>query len=179
MASMKARQNDRRCVATSEALEPDAPALRFVLDPDGILTLDLSGKLPGRGAWLSARRGALLTALKKGGFSRSFKAPARLPEGVTPEAYADQIGEHLLKRTLNQLGLARRAGQCLTGFEVVKAAVPKLIAYVTPSDAAADGVGKIKRVLEARGSAPHMVLCVDSAALSGAIALPVCVELTT
>ncbi|WP_370336244.1 DUF448 domain-containing protein [Parvularcula marina] len=177
MSANKSRQTDRRCVATGEAIPPGAPALRFVRDPQGVLTLDLSGKLPGRGAWLQAEAGFLERALKKGGFARSFKEGISLPDGMTPEAYAAEIRTQLTRRTLNQLGLARRAGQCLTGFEVVKAAVPKLIAYVTPSDAAPDGVGKILRTLEARGNAPHIELEPDSTALAEAIGSPGAVHL--
>lgn len=177
MVSSKPRHNDRRCVASGDALAPGALALRFVRDPDGVITLDLSGKLPGRGAWLRAERGLLLKALKKGAFARSLKESVRLREGLTPDAYAEEISTLLLKRALNQLGLARRAGQCLTGFEVVKAAVPKLIAYVTPKDAAADGVTKILRVLEAKGRAPHIAIDVESGPLAEAIGTPGAVHL--
>lgn len=146
-------------------------------DPEGVLTLDLSGKLPGRGAWLGADRGRLLKAIKKGAFARSFKEGVRLPEGLSPDDYADEVAHQLLKRTLNQLGLARRAGQCLTGFEVVKSAAPKLIAYLTPQDAAPDGVGKLARTVEARGSASHIVLKVDGVRLADSVGVPGAVHL--
>ena len=151
--------------------------MRFVRDPEGRLTLDLSGKLPGRGAWLGADRSLLLTAIKKGAFNRAFKEQTSLPEGVTAEAYAEEVTAQLERRALNQLGLARRAGQCLTGFEQVKSATPKLLAYVSPGDAAADGVMKIARTLEAAGKGIHISLNVDGAALGDAIGMPGAVHL--
>ena len=175
--SAKNRHNERRCIATGTLLPPAAPALRFVLDPAGILTLDLSGKLPGRGAWLSSDRQALMQALKKGAFSRSFRQTANLPEGLEASAYADQVEAGLKDRMLGQLGLARRVGECLTGFEVVKNAVPRLIAYVAPVDAAEDGVLKISRHLAAAGQARHITLSLPGDQIAEAIGSPGVVHL--
>ena len=168
----KTRHNDRRCVASRQDLPPGALALRFVRDPDGRLLVDLSEKLPGRGAWLSADRQALLDAIAQGAFARSFKAPAPLPNDRSVEGYADDIADALLLRAVNGLGLARKAGCLVAGFDKVRERVKTLRAYVTPVDAAADGVRKITSRLEANQKVPHIQLSLSGEALGRALGDP-------
>lgn len=140
-----ARHNDRRCIATGAALGPGDPAIRFVLSPDGTVVADLARKLPGRGAWTIASRGAVLTAAKKGLFSRAFRAKAALPQGEGADAFADRLGDDLADRALNALGLARRAGHLVIGYEKTRSALQKGDAsvYIHASDAAPDGVSRL------------------------------------
>ena len=101
----------RRCAVTRER-DYRARMIRFVISPDRIVTPDLLAKLPGRGIWLSARRDVLVTARTKGAFARAARGqvvvPADLVEGV-------QAG--LTRRVTELLGLARRAGQAVAGFQ--------------------------------------------------------------
>ncbi len=48
----------RRCAVTRVQSTPEK-LLRFAVAPDGTLMPDLSGRLPGRGIWLMARRDVL------------------------------------------------------------------------------------------------------------------------
>ena len=86
--------------------------LRFVLAPDRTVVPDLAARLPGRGIWLSARRDVLETARLRGAFARAAKGavsvPADLPLLVEPG---------LVRRVSELLGLARRAGQAVSGFQ--------------------------------------------------------------
>ncbi|WDI32655.1 RNA-binding protein [Hyphococcus flavus] len=140
--SGRRKQPERRCVATGEALTPQT-GLRFVLSPDGLLAPDFSGKLPGRGAWLSPNRAALEAAVKKGAFSRSFKAPATAPEGL-----ADRVEAGLTKAALSALGLARKAGEATTGFEKARAALERknVAVLINARDAGVDGKRKLARL---------------------------------
>ena len=47
--------NDRTCIVTRQAGEPDG-LLRFVVGPDMSVVPDLKRQLPGRGCWVSAER---------------------------------------------------------------------------------------------------------------------------
>ncbi|MBB4657992.1 DUF448 domain-containing protein [Parvularcula dongshanensis] len=163
----KTRHNDRRCIATGEALPPGALALRFVRGPGGAVVPDLRGSLPGRGAWIGASRARLVGAARKKAFSRAFKAPTEVP--AEPDAFADQVESLLRDQALRALGLARRAGVLHVGFEAVRERASKLSAYLTPLDASPDGVSKVKGRLAAAGQVPHIVLPVESDVLSGAI----------
>lgn len=101
----------RRCIVTRER-GPKEGMVRFVLGPDRALVPDLSGRLPGRGMWLSARADVLEMALARGGFARAARGPVGVPgdlPGLLRAGLESRIGE--------LLGLARRAGQAIAGFE--------------------------------------------------------------
>ncbi len=107
----------RRCIATGET-QPRAGLIRFVLSPDGIVTPDLSERLPGRGMWVSAQRNALETAIQKKLFSRAAKTQATIPEGLL-----ELVEDLLLKRVIDLISLARRNGSAICGFEKTKGAL--------------------------------------------------------
>ncbi len=52
--------------------EPHA-LIRFVASPDGVVVADLKGRLPGRGAWVTARRDVVEQAIAKRLFARALK----------------------------------------------------------------------------------------------------------
>jgi predicted RNA-binding protein YlxR (DUF448 family) len=85
--------------------------IRFVLGPDRQIVPDLAAKLPGRGMWLSARADVLETARTRGAFARAARGKVTIPADLHA---AVQAG--LRRRVTDQLGLARRAGQAVSGF---------------------------------------------------------------
>lgn len=108
---------ERRCIVTGE-VGPAEAMLRFVVGPDGQAVFDAAGKLPGRGLWLSARQDVLQTAAKKGAFSKAAKASVQ----VSADLAAD-VAKVLKARLLDRIGLARRAGQLVQGFDNVAQAL--------------------------------------------------------
>jgi predicted RNA-binding protein YlxR (DUF448 family) len=104
----------RRCIVTRESL-PKEDMLRFVLGPENSLVPDLAGRLPGRGMWLKAAPGLLEQALKKGAFHRAAKAQVRLPEN-----FAAVLASMLEQRLMDMLGMARRAGESVAGWQKVQ-----------------------------------------------------------
>ena len=90
----------------------EARLVRFVAGPDGAVVPDLARKLPGRGLWVAADQAFGGTAARKGGFSRAAKSRLSAPADL-----ADQVERLLLRRVLDGLGLARRAGELTSGFE--------------------------------------------------------------
>jgi len=114
--------------------------IRFVVSPDGSVVPDVAGRLPGRGFWLSARRDAVKTACAKTLFAKAARAP------VTMAADLDVEIERLLaRRCLDLIGMARRAGQAVVGFEKVRGHLRAAGAGVVlaAADGAANGRGKI------------------------------------
>lgn len=101
----------RRCVVTRER-DYRARMLRFVVAPDRTVVPDLAAKLPGRGIWLSARRDVLDTARTKGAFARAARGQVTVPPDL-----AELVQAGLLRRVTELLGLARRAGQAVSGFD--------------------------------------------------------------
>ncbi len=90
--------------------------IRFVVAPDRTLVPDLTATLPGRGIWLSACGDVLETARAQGGLGRAFARAARGPVIVPPDLPA-LLEAALVRRIGELLGLARRAGQAVAGFD--------------------------------------------------------------
>ncbi len=86
--------------------------IRFVVSPDRQVVPDLPAKLPGRGIWLSARRDVLNTARTKGAFARAARAQV-----VVPPNLVEVVQAGLQRRVVELLGLTRRAGQSVCGFQ--------------------------------------------------------------
>jgi predicted RNA-binding protein YlxR (DUF448 family) len=132
----------RRCIVSGEQGEAEQ-MIRFVVGPEDRLVPDVAGKLPGRGIWVSARRDALAQAVSK----RLFGRAARRTVVVDPDLPA--LVERLLERQcLDLVGLARRSGVALAGFEKVEAFLRKSPAgaLIEASDGAPDGHGKLRRL---------------------------------
>ncbi|MEM6972733.1 MAG: RNA-binding protein [Pseudomonadota bacterium] len=147
---------ERRCVATGES-QPRAGLIRFVLAPDGATVVpDLAGRLPGRGAWLTADRAAADKAEKKRLFSRAFRRQVSAPDGL-----ADLLESLLVQRLSDTLALARKAGQAVTGFEKVRARLRDggTAVLITASDAAEDGAQKLRKLA---GNRPCMAVLTGS-----------------
>ena len=108
---------NRRCIVSGASAPRDA-LLRFVVGPSGSLVPDLSETLPGRGLWVTAERAALTTAIERGLFARA----ARRPIAVAPDMI-DEIERQMTARALGLLGLARRAGVLVAGFDQVRRAL--------------------------------------------------------
>jgi predicted RNA-binding protein YlxR (DUF448 family) len=103
----------RRCIVTGEVSDRGA-LVRLVVAPDGAIVPDVAARLPGRGLWLTPRRDIVDRAVAK----RVFARVARRPVAASPEL-ADRIESLLARRCCDALGLARRAGLAVAGFERV------------------------------------------------------------
>lgn len=117
--------------------------IRFVLGPDGSVVPDIAGRLPGRGAWLTASRPLVEKAVKKRLFARGFKRQVQVPDGL-----ADTLDGLLADRLTATIALARKAGQAVTGFEKTRAHLTagKARVLVQASDAAKEGRDRLQRL---------------------------------
>ena len=109
----------RRCIVTRERL-PMEKMIRFVVGPDRAIVPDLAARLPGRGIWLSARLDVIEPGRAEADshrlLVRAFARAARGPVAV-PSNLPSLLEEALVRRITELLGLARRAGQAMAGFE--------------------------------------------------------------
>ncbi len=108
---------NRRCIITG-TVQPKDGMIRFVVGPDGEIVPDLDECLPGRGLWVSADRAALAKAGAKGLFARAARRAVRVPADLM-----ERLERLLERRCLDRIGLARRAGQALAGYEKVREAL--------------------------------------------------------
>jgi hypothetical protein len=131
----------RRCVVTRTEREPD-DLVRFVVDPSGAVVPDVARKLPGRGVWVTADKVSVAAAVKVNAFAKSLKrqvtAAPDLPE---------RVESLFVRRVLEALSLANKAGLVSTGFEKVEKLLDagRAAALLHGSDAALDGMRKLDR----------------------------------
>jgi uncharacterized protein len=167
----KASGPKRRDVASHQSFDT-SELIRFVVSPEGGLTPDLAHKLPGRGLWVKADRSSLDVAIKKNLFARAAKRQVRVEPGLI-----DQVHGLLRQRCLQILGLARREGQLLTGFEKIQTALksPKATSslgwLVEATDGAEDGRRKLLNIIDARQLKTKVAGCFNNEELSLALGL--------
>lgn len=132
----------RRCLVTREVKERER-MVRFVVDPVGQVVPDVHARLPGRGMWLSADRIVLNKAVAANLFARAARARVEVAANL-----ADQVERLLAGRALDCLGLARRAGQVVMGFDQVRACLRSSSAavLVAAADSAVGGRRKLHRL---------------------------------
>ncbi|WP_225770389.1 RNA-binding protein [Inquilinus sp. Marseille-Q2685] len=157
---------ERRCIATG-AVRPKAELIRFVAGPDGQVVPDLAERLPGRGLWVSAEREAMLRAQAKGLFAKAARRPVRAPDDLV-----DRVEALLHKSCIDLIGMARRAGQAVAGYEKVHAwlAEGRAAVLLAASDGAADGRAKLAALAAAVRPAPALVEIFSADALGMAFA---------
>jgi uncharacterized protein len=63
----------RKCVATGE-MKPKKELVRIVRTKEGLVSIDLTGKKSGRGAYLSKDKEAIILAKKKNSLSNHLQA---------------------------------------------------------------------------------------------------------
>ena len=100
---------ERTCITTGQTLPPHR-LIRFVAAPDGYAVADLTGKLPGRGAWVTASKDAIRMAEKRGCLKRALGVGLQSGDETIM-----MIAVNLRARALSIAGLARRSGILLGG----------------------------------------------------------------
>ena len=103
----------RRCFVSGLTM-PVSSLVRFVVGPGNCVVPDICATLPGRGMWLSADRNTVSTAQAKRHFSRAAHQVISVADDLV-----DQVESLLAQRCIDLIGLARRGGQALCGFEKV------------------------------------------------------------
>ena len=136
---------ERRCLASGESRDP-VDMVRFVLDPEGVVTPDIQGKLPGRGTWVSSDRKSLEKVIAQKGFNRGFKGKAKVEGDLV--ALTEAL---LVRRVLGLITMARKASVIAMGFDQVQSMAREAsIAFrIEASDGSKDGRSKIRTLAKA------------------------------
>ena len=106
---------ERRCIVTRNE-GPKSGLIRFVVGPGGEVVPDITGRLPGRGMWVSASSATLDEAVARKAFPRAARQPVAVPEDL-----AERVESLLARYLVDLLALARRAGESVAGREKVLA----------------------------------------------------------
>jgi len=152
---------ERKCIVTGE-VAPKAGLIRFVVGPDdagiAMVVPDILARLPGRGIYVSADRAALTKAAAKGLFSRAARMPVKAPDGL-----ADLVEALMLRRIVDLVSLARKAGGAVMGYEKVKDWLTKGQARVLLQ--ASDGSERGKTKLRAPDGEDTFIGCMTAGEL--------------
>ena len=146
-----------------------ADLLRFVASPDGIIVPDLARKLPGRGVWVELSRGRIEEAVRRNVFAKSLKRPV-----IAAADLPQRVEMLLVKRVLDALSLANKAGLVIPGFAQIDAALEagNVAGLLHGRDAAQGGRDKLDRkfdaISQARDYAPRICdeLTIDQMSLA-------------
>jgi predicted RNA-binding protein YlxR (DUF448 family) len=135
----------RLCALTRASL-PKEDLIRFVRGPDGVLYPDPVAKLPGRGVWVTATEASVAEAVRAKVFARSLKSDVKVPPDL-----AVRVGDLLVRRALDALSMANKAGMVTAGFAQVDDLVAKgsVVVLLHASDSAAGGADKLDRKYKA------------------------------
>jgi hypothetical protein len=127
---------------------------------------DIGRKLPGRGLWTAADRLSVEMAVRRNLFSRAAKAKLAAPPDL-----ADRVEGLLRARLLASLGLARKAGVLIWGFERVLAAIGDCgVAWlIEASDGSQDGRRKLLAAARRADPSPNLLVEFSSGELSLAL----------
>jgi predicted RNA-binding protein YlxR (DUF448 family) len=130
----------RRCGLTGESASR-AGLVRFVVGPDGRVVPDVAERLPGRGVWLKADRDVIRKAVAKQTFARAVRSAA-----VADPALADETEILVRRQCLETMGLARRAGALVVGYDQVADLLRRGSAAVVvmAADAAEGQAGRLR-----------------------------------
>ena len=133
----------RRCIVSGR-IEPITKLIRFVVGPDNVIVADISKRLPGRGLWTLAARDIVNEALARRKFDKAAKCCV-----LAPADLADKVELSLLQSCLNIVGLARRAGCAVGGYEKSRALISsgKALLVIVATGAS---TGSRKRLLSGR-----------------------------
>jgi uncharacterized protein len=138
---VRAAPPQRQCALTRVEMPAEA-MLRFVVGPNGAIAPDITGKLGGRGVWVTATWAAIDQAIKRNVFAKSLKMQTKPPADM-----ADLVEQQLRERVRQSLAFANKAGAVTTGFTKVEKAIEsgRVMLLIEASDAAADGADKLRR----------------------------------
>ena len=136
---------ERRCLASGKTRDP-VHMVRFVLDPEGVVTPDIQGKLPGRGVWVSSDRKSLEKVIAQKGFAKGFKGKAKAEDDL-----ADLTARLLERRVLGLITMARKASVIALGFDQVQSMAREaaIAIRIEASDGSKDGRSKIRTLAKA------------------------------
>ena len=118
----------------------DNDLLRFTVTPDNVVIPDFKKRLPGKGIYVACSMSSLKIAIEKNLFAKTLKKNVKLPPDL-----AEMVENLLRKKGLEDICLAKKAGDLLTGFEKVAEALKKgKVAFLLEAkDAGEDGHEKL------------------------------------
>lgn len=149
------RQKTRQCIVTREA-HPSESMIRFVASPDDCIVPDYNNKLPGRGVWITKDASILAQGLHAKRFQNALKQKTVTLDRA---GVVSQLRHQISKQIEAHIGLLRRTGALISGFENCMAAIKSnkpIGAYLTTAEGETDSRKKIRAACP-QGIAEHVL----------------------
>ena len=120
-------ENPRRHTAERQCLvcrtsAPKKSLLRLACTADGTVVADLTGRLPGRGAYCCVQRRCLSEVVRPGLLGRGFH---RRVEAVDGEAFVADLHHQASQRLADALGVYAKGGAVVAGSDAIETAMAK------------------------------------------------------
>jgi predicted RNA-binding protein YlxR (DUF448 family) len=113
--AMKA-QPERTCIACRKKGEK-GELLRMAASPAGVIIIDYTEKVPGRGAYICPEKECIEKLLKTGAGGALSRALKQHVEPPLREAFYKELTDKVRKKASALLGMARKAGLAVYGFD--------------------------------------------------------------
>ncbi len=138
--------SERRCVLTGNSSARDI-LVRLAVSPDGDVLPDALAKAPGRGAWISVNRTALVEAQSNGKLRGALARAFKTGQLNIPDDLADRTEAALRRALRDRLGLELRAGRLILGSDKIAAAARMggVAALYHARDSSMDGAHKLDK----------------------------------
>lgn len=158
------RRPERTCIGCRGVFGKDE-VVRIVAGPGGAV-IDYREKLPGRAAYVCARRDCIMRALSRDHLSKALRTKVRVP---SPEEFSGDLAAAIRRRISSLLSLAAKAGMTAAGFSAVEDALLKGRARMLVfSEDCAEGTRQ-KVTVSAEGMALPVITLYTTADLGGMI----------
>ncbi len=134
------KETTRKCIVTGKVLEKEQ-MLRFTVMADGMVVPDFRKKLPGKGVYVVDAKSSLTKAVEANLFAKALKMKAKVDKDLPAK-----VETLLMRRALDLVSLARKAGDLVWGMDKVVDALKKnRVAFLLEaSDAGEDGRKKLE-----------------------------------
>lgn len=147
----------RKCVLSNDLFEKQ-DMIRFVVSPDMVVTPDIKGKLPGRGAWVHALKTDIEQVIDKNLFAKAFKTKVNVNKDM-PSLVADLLE----KDVFDALSICRKAGDLQMGHLKSEESIlsGRTRIYVVANDAGKDTrkklTAKMRTIVEKKGKKCYII----------------------
>ena len=111
----KSKRVPQRSCAICRVKSDTADLIRIVRSPEGVAVIDITGKLPGRGAYICPNEECISQAQKSGALGRALGVTIQAELWPSLREYAQGISVDTGMKVRSILGFARKSGALLIG----------------------------------------------------------------
>lgn len=138
----KNKDSVRKCIVSGEVMDKEN-LIRFINSPDNTIIPDFKNRLGGKGVWVEAKKSVLAKAIEKNFFAKALKTKVKVDNSLL-----EMVEKAYIKKGLDYISFAKKAGVLITGFEKVKEIIikNKVLFLIEAKDSSGDGKSKMTKI---------------------------------